>query len=352
MEFPNIYNEINWKELERQMETLFPAWEWSFTDLVKEVASGNGKGLLQVAEENIKNIIFMEWNELKQIAITITLVIFVSTIFATFKEAFRNHQIAEISFYINYLILIILFLNLFSETLRTGEEALNTIEAFMRIFFPTFALVVGTSIGAGTGMWYYQMFAVIIYIIERCLLTMILPGISIFMLFVIMNGIWEEEKLTLLLDFIKKSIKFVLKIILGILTGTSMLQGLITPVIERIKGESIYKAVEAIPGIGEISEGAIRVWLGSAVLIKNSVGIVGCSFLLLVSLAPLIRIFTIGSLLKMLAAALSIAGDKKMIQCTNQVGDGIFLVLQTVSYGIVFFVVVIAMAAYTTNGGF
>ena len=33
------------------------------------------------------------------------------------------------------------------------------------------------------------------------------------MLFVIMNGIWEEEKLALLLEFIKKAMKFVLKII-------------------------------------------------------------------------------------------------------------------------------------------
>ena len=130
------------------------------------------------------------------------------------------------------------------------------------------------------------------------------------------------------------------------------MQGLITPVIERIKGESIYKAVEAIPGIGEITEGAIRVWLESAVLIKNSVGIVGCILLILVSLAPLVSIFFMGSLLKILAALLSIVGEKKMIQCTNQVGDGIFLVLQTVSYGIVFFIVLIAMAAYTTNGGF
>jgi len=44
-------------------------------------------------------------------------------------------------------------------------------------------------------------------------------------------------------------------------------------------------------------------------------------------------------------------GDKKMIVCTNQVGDGIFLILQTVCYGILFFIVLIAVAAYTTNGG-
>ena len=59
----------------------------------------------------------------------------------------------------------------------------------------------------------------------------------------------------------------------------------------------------------------------------------------------------IGSTMKLMAAVLSLVGEKKMIKCTSQVGDGIFLVLQTVGYGILFFIVLIAIAAYTTSGG-
>ena len=351
MEFQGIYEEINWKEMETQLESLFPQWEWSFSQMIKEVYMENGEGLIEVIVKNVQKLFLGEYVQVKQVALTIVVVILVSAIFVTFKDAFQNHQIAEISFYINYLILIILFIHLFSETLQLGEEALKKIEQFMRIFFPTFALVLGTSAGSATGVLYYQLSGIVIYLVEKCLLSIVLPGISIFMLYTIMNGIWEEEKLSLMLDFIKKSLKFVLKIILGILTGTSLMQSLITPVIERVKGETIYQAVESIPGLGDFTEGAMRIGLGSAVIIKNSIGIVGCIFLLLVSLAPLIRIFIMGSMLKLMAAVLSLVGDKKMIKCTSQVGDGIFLVLQTVGYGVLFFVVLIAIAAYTTNGG-
>lgn len=351
MEFQYVYDVINWREMEEQLGNILPEWNLSFSEMVKDVYGGNTKGLVRVLAENIKNIFLTEGIQLKQIAITITIVILISAIFVTFKDAFQNHQIAEISFYINYLILIILFIHLFSDILHQAEDTLQKIEQFMKIFFPAFSLILGTGIGAGTGLLYYQMSGIVIYLIEKLLLRMILPGISIFMLYAIMNGIWEEEKLNLLLDFIRKGLKFLLKIILGVLTGTGMMQSLITPVIERVKGETIYKAVEVIPGIGELTEGAIRVWLGSAALIKNSVGIVGCILLLFISLAPLIRIFIVGSMLKILAAALSMVGDKKMIRCTNQVGEGIFLVLQTISYGILFFIVLIAIAVYTTNGG-
>ena len=112
MELQHIYDEINWKELETQMELLFPEWKLSFSDMVSEVASGNGKGFLQVLEDSLKEILLLEWSQLKQITITITIVIFVSAIFTTFKDAFQNHQIAEISFYINYLILIFLIYRL------------------------------------------------------------------------------------------------------------------------------------------------------------------------------------------------------------------------------------------------
>jgi len=351
MEFQTIYDEINWREMEAQLGAVFPEWKLSFSDLVKKVSMGEGKGIVQGVEEYLRKMIVLEWSQIKQIVITITVVILISAIFVTFKDAFQSSQIIEISFYINYLILVILFINLFRETLYLGEETLRKIEEFMRIFFPAFSIVMGVGMGSGTGLLYYQLAGIVIYLVEKILLSLLLPGISIFMLFVIMNGIWEEEKLALLLEFIKKALKFLLKIILGVLTGTSMMQSLITPVIERVKGETIYKAVESIPGIGEITEGAIRVWLGSAVVIKNSIGIVGCIILIAVSFAPIFRIFVMGSMLKILAAVLSMVGDKKMIVCTNQVGDGIFLILQTVCYGILFFIVLIAVAAYTTNGG-
>ena len=96
----------------------------------------------------------------------------------------------------------------------------------------------------------------------------------------------------------------------------------------------------------------MRIWLGSAVLIKNSIGIVGCILLVFFCMAPVFKILVIGCFLKITAALLSVVGEKKMITCTNQVGDGIFLVLQTVSYGILFFLVLIALTIYTTGGGF
>lgn len=351
MEFQDIYSDFNLKEIEEKVQDLFPQWKFSFFQLVKEVYEGEQKGFLELFFERVKEALVLELQGIKDVFITIVIVILIASVFHVFKDFFQNYQIAEISFYINYLMLIIILTNLFSTMLDIGENALRTMEEFMRIFFPTYFLIVGNTVGKGTGLAYYQIAGGVIYLVEWCLVSLLLPSLSAYMLFVLMNGIWEEDRLSLLLELFQKAIKFLLKVMLGCLTGASMIQSMIVPMIDRVKGEAVYQAVESIPGIGNITEGALRIWLGSAVLIKNSVGIVGCLLLLILCAIPLMKILITGCLLKMTAAILGIVGDKKMIKCTNHVGDGIFMIFQTVCYGILFFLVLVAITIYITNGG-
>lgn len=351
MQFEKIYGDMNLKELEKNLQNITFQLEISFSELVEEIYIGNPKGLLSVFINRIKGEIKNQWFDIKNIIITVVIIILVSAILSTFKDAFQNAQIAEISFYINYLLLSVIFINLFGSILAVGENSLRNMKDFMSIFFPTFFLIVGSTQGISSGLAYFQLAGVVIYLVEWCLLSILLPAISAYMLFVLMNGVWEEERLSYLLDLFQKGLKFVLKLLLGILTGAGMMQSMIVPIIDKIKGETVYKAIEGIPGIGDVAEGALRIWMGSTVLIKNSIGIAGCILMVLLCIAPIIKIALVGSLFKIVAAILSVVGEKRMISCTNQVGDGIFLVLQTVGYGILFFVVLVAITIYTTNGG-
>lgn len=351
MKFEEMYGGMNLQELEEKLQNITFQLELPFSRLVQEIYEGNSRGILILLWEQVKQEMKTQWSDVKHIFVTIAVIILVSAVFTAFKDTFQNAQIAEISFYINYLLLSVIFIRLFGNILQVGENSLHNIKDFMSIFFPTFFLVVGSTQGIGTGLAYYQLAGGVIYLVEWCLLSLLLPAISAYMLFVLMNGVWEEERLTFLLELFQKGLKFTLKVLLGILTGAGMLQSMIVPIVDRIKGESISKAIEAIPGIGEVAEGAFRVWLGSAVLIKNSVGAAGCILLVLLCLSPMVKITLAGGIFKFVAAVFSVIGDKKMINCTNQVGDGIFLIMQTVSYGMLFFIVLIAMAIYTTNGG-
>ena len=352
MGLEEAYSKLQWNELEKQLQSLYPQWDISLFQLVQMIIQGRGMEALGQITDGLKENILLEWATWKNIFITITIVILLSAIFVTFKDAFQNHQIADISFYINYLILVILFTSLFQSMLETGEATLSRIEEFMRIFFPAYFMTLGIAAGAATGIIYYQLACLVIYLVELLLKSILLPAISAYMLFSIMNGVWGEDRLDLLLDLWRKGMKTGLKLLLGLLTGAGIIQSMITPVMEKVKSETVYKAVEAIPGVGDLTEGAMRLWLGSTVLIKNSIGVVGCILLVAITLAPLLKIAAAGLMLKAVAALMGMVGDKRVIRFTSCVGDGILLLLQTVAYGVLFFFVLIAITAYTTNGGF
>ena len=352
MKFQEIYQDFELEELEQQIQNLSTNTTITFKELIQDIYANEENGIIGAIIDSIKVAMLEEVGKTKNILITIVIVVMISALFATYKDIFQNYQMAELSFYVNYLVLIVIVTNLFGQALVIGEEALRTIDEFMRIFFPTYFLIIGSTIGAGTGWAYYKIAGITIYLVEWGLLSILLPALSAYILLVVLNGILEEGKLVLFLKMYQRGIKFLLKLSLSVLTGAGLVQSMIRPLVDRVKGEVVYKAVESIPGIGEMTEGTMRIWLGSAVLIKNSIGIAGCIFILLVCISPIVKIFIYGGVLKITAAILSVAGEKKMITCLNYVGDAVFMVLQTVSYGLLFFVVLIAITAYSTNGGF
>ena len=137
-----------------------------------------------------------------------------------------------------------------------------------------------------------------IYFVEQILATFVLPLISCYMLLCIMNGIWEEERLSLFIGLIKKSIQTFLKVLLTMAVGSGMFQSLITPVIDTVKMNALKKTVEVIPGIGELADGSVQILLGMTVLLKNTMGIVFVVLLLFVCAVPILKVFLFMLVLK------------------------------------------------------
>ena len=55
-----------------------------------------------------------------------------------------------------------------------------------------------------TAAGYYELILLLIYGVEQLLMSVGLPAANVYMMLVVMNGLWEEEKLASLLDLIRK----------------------------------------------------------------------------------------------------------------------------------------------------
>lgn len=352
IDMERVWSEYNMDGLQQKLDNLFPESSFSLTELFERIFKGDVLGALEDALMAAINSMTVSVASVRNVFIWIMVLGIIAALIAHFIEIFDNHQIADIGFYFTYLMMTAVLMKCFLQAAATASAAIEKIVEFIRIFIPAYFLSVGVATGTVTATAGYQVILLLNYLVEHVLLTLILPFVYSYVLLAVINGLWTEEKLGLLVEGMEKAIRFLLKAALGLVTGVSTFQSMITPAIDSVRATALQKTVSAIPGVGDVADGVVEVVLGSAVVIKNSIGLVMLLLLLVIAAAPLFEILVTAVLLKAAAAFLGIVSDKRITACTDKVGNGSRLLFKTVGTSVLLFLITISVAAYTTNRGF
>ena len=136
-----------------------------------------------------------------------------------------------------------------------------------------------------------------------------------------------------------------LKSLLALVTGIGFIERIISPVADQVKRSVWTKGVGMIPGIGDVVSGTSEVVLGSAVLLKNGVGIAGALLVTGVVMIPVINMGILTLLYKGTAALIQPVSDKRIVEAISFTGEGYHMLLKTVLATAVLFLVTLAVAA-------
>ncbi|WP_289285520.1 stage III sporulation protein AE [Parablautia intestinalis] len=331
------------------MDSLFPDMEMDSGELLVMIMEGNVLEAVKMFAGQVKDNLAGEWSGLRQIFIYILVLGVVSALFAEFSDLFSGRQLAQSGFFFLYLFLMAILTKVILFVSDIATEAIENIVLFVKLFVPTYCVAVGAAQGAASGLYYYQLMLVVAYLVESFLIHAMVPFIYSYVILSLLNGFWAEEKLTLLLDFIEKGIGLALKVAMGAITGLSLVQAVIVPVASGLRISAMRKAVSAIPGIGGVTEGVAELVLGSAVLIKNSMGVLLLTVLFGACLVPLVKILIVTVTVKLGAAITGIISDKRISLCADRVGGGCLLFLRCVGTSMILFIIVVAVVSYTIS---
>ena len=348
----SIWQEYGLGQLEEGMNSLFPEYDLSLEVLLEEIMSGDILGAMSHFFKGIISDLSLSAAGVKNIFVWLIVLGIVAALMTHFIEVFDFHQIADMGFYFIYLLMSAILLKCFAQVIQTASETMENIVMFVKLLIPTYLFSVGIATGTTTVSAYYQLLLLLIYGVEKILSGVVLPLVYSFGLLSMINGIWAEEKLGLLMNLMEKCIGWILKAALGIVTGISIFQAMITPVIDSVKSSAIQKAVSAIPGVGNAADGVVELVLGSAVVIKNSIGIVMLILLLVLCAAPLLQIAFSALLLKAAAAFMGIVSDKRITACVDRIGDASMLLFRTTGTAMLLFMITLSVVAAATNRGF
>lgn len=346
-----IWKEFEFSEIEDLLDDIFPEKKTDFQDLIKKMLSRQTEPSLQVIGEMISDQFFYEWKSSKAGMVHILLIVIVAAVFTNFSNVFQNQQISEISFYVLYLLLITIGLNSFRILIVSASENLERLIGFMKVLGPVYFLAVAFAAGSSTSILFYNLVLLLIYLVELVILNFLIPFVQVYIVVKVMNNLSEEDYLSKFAELCETVIAWTLKTLLAGVTGVNIIQGLLSPAIDSLKRSVVGRSAEAIPVVGDAIGGVTEVMLGTAVLIKNGIGVAGALVCIGICLVPIIQMAVVTLLYKLIAAMIQPVSDKRIVGCISSIADGSQMLLRIIFTTGVLFLLTIAVVTATTMAG-
>ena len=345
-----LLDEFSFETIDESVRELFPEENLSFMDTVRQLLDGE----LELTGELLNRIV---WDQLsyvlrinKNSLIKIILIAFAAAVLSNFSKVFQNRQLSYISFYALYLLLIALSLKVFDLTLSWAEGGIEGLTDFMGVFSPVYFAAVSVAKGSVTAAAFYHLVLFLIYLSEWIIVKIILPMIHIYMMIRILDALSEETYLSKFAGLIQMVISWGLKSLLAWIIGLNVIQGMINPAIDTVKRSVVTRGAEAIPGVGDALGGMAEVAAGTAVLVKNGIGMTGAVIAVGICLVPLVQVGGAVLLYKLAAAVIQPISDPRIVGCVETIGEGCLLLMKLIFTTGLLFLLTIAVVTMVTGG--
>lgn len=344
-----LFSEFDFAEIDDSLKRIFPEKKLTFQELVSSLIQGDAENTGKEIMQFVSDRFFYEFKHNRQNLVYMLLIAIIAAVFTNFSNAFQNKQVSEISFYVLYMLLITMCLNAFRIAMEGIEGQLEVLLDFMRVLCPSYFLAVAIASGSSSSLIFYNIVLFLIYVVEVLILRFLLPIVNIYIMVQVMNYLAEEEYLSQFAELLKKMVSWILKTLITFVIGINIIQGMLAPAIDALRRSALTKTAQAIPGIGNAIGGVADVVLGTAVLIKNGIGMAGAVILISICAVPVLQVVFMMLMYKLAAALVQPVSDKRITNCISSVSEGYELLVKVIfSTGILFLLTIAVVTATTT----
>ena len=348
LELPD-YLELS--DLEEKLRGMTDFSDLSFSDLVLELLQGKLPSGISGLWGEVWRLLFSYLGGQKQLAVQILLIALFSAVCTNFIRVFENSQIADISFYMMYLLIGTLLIGAFAEMQALTVNTLKSLFQFVTLLLPAYVVTIVFSAGSVSAFGFYELTLLSVHILQLLFIKMVLPLIQIYVVFLFFNQLTQEDLFSQASEFLKTLLEWILKTTTAILVGLQTIQCLVAPAVDTLKNSTVHRIVKALPGVGGLMDSAAETIAGSALVIKNAVGVAGMIVVLLICLLPFLKLGLSVLLFRLLCALLQPISEKRMVDCIRSFSDGVMLLMKTTLAGLAVFLVSLAMITASVRGG-
>lgn len=301
---------------------------FSIEEILNQILKGESLFQKETMSKWFKNIVKAQLQREQKAMFQVVLLVLLAAVFSNFTAVFGDGKTGETSFYITYMLLLALLIKSFGSMGVELKELLENFILFLKALMPSYFLAVTASSGSATAMIFYEAVLFLIYVIQVVFLKGVVPAIYVLALVELVNYLHSEDFLSKMAELLQTLIEWSLKSCMAVVLGMQLIQNMIGPAMDSLKRDIIGKTAASIPGIGNAINGVTEVALGTAVIIRNGIGVVGIIILVCIGIRPVIRLALLAFLYKLLAAVVQPVSDKRMTGALSTIGNGYVLFLK------------------------
>lgn len=322
--------------------------ELDISNVFKESITGNMGNIL--SQIDIFNFFSNELSYAIQIMIDVIIIIIINSIFKAIIENLGNSNSAQITYFLQYIVIVSLVINTFISILDYTKESINNVINFMNLLVPlltTLMLSTGTIV---TTTIVEPILLMMIGFVGNFINIFLIPLLMISITISIVSNISDKVQIERLSKFLKSSIVWLLGILLTIFTTTLSLQGSLTSSVDGMTAKTAKAAVSNfIPVVGKIMGDTVDSVIGCSNILKNSVGVIGVIVILGIVLVPIVKIFVLWMSFKLTSAVCEVVADVKIVKLIDQISDGYKILLGILISISVMFIIGITLVIKLTN---
>lgn len=339
------------EEIDFFLSQLLPEEKVTAIDLIEDVMKGNWvlepDVFVRFLQQALQNYI-MEW---KTLFVSILMLFIMSAVVGSCMEAFHNEGTAKSARLFFLLCQLIVLLNIWQKVLHITTQTISVLIEFLKLVIPGYMMCIAATGSGMTAAIFYKLLLGVVCLLEGIMISGLIPVTEAYMLLGVCESIFGEERFLGMMDMLKRGVLWILNGMIVLISGSGILQLLVTPVVDKAGLNVARKTVAAIPGIGDIAESISSVTLDSMMAIKNSLGVIILLILILLMLAPALRIFILLGTVKLGGAIGGICGERQMQKCTEYMADAGFLLLRLlITLTTLFFITIAALTNATATG--
>ena len=283
---------------------------------------------------------------------SIIVIIVIHSILKNISEGLENKGIAQITYYVQYILIVTLMMTNFVQILDVIKESIQSLVGFMNSLIPILITLMITTGSVVSANLIQPIILFVITFIGNFITGIIIPLVLISTSLGIVSKISDKVQIDKLSKFFKSSVVWVLGVVLTLFVGLVSIEGSLSSSVDGITAKTAKAAVSSfIPVVGKILGDAVDTVIGCSSILKNATGIVGIVIIIGIVVLPIVKLAVLMGIYYWGSALCQPIADSKIVSLLDQMGDTFKTFLAIMCSVSVMFIIGVTLVIKISNSG-